>query len=938
MSSTNITPIELTRLHQWVVWRYEERGGKITKAPIDAKSNGHLTHAKSNDSTTWASHAEAMAACERHPKLAGVGFCFAPDDGLAGIDLDHVIDPDTGELKPEAAEIFERFQDTYIEVSPSRTGLRLFCYGKPGRCGKNTGKEKWLEVYSHPSSRYLTVTGDHWTGSATAVTEQQAALDWLHERFMTASTGQEPVASKPGPGGALDLDDAALLDKARNAKNGGDFERLWDGDTSGHGGDDSAADLALCSLLAFWTGNDADRMDRLFRQSRLLRPKWDSRRGESGTYGKATIDKAIAGCRETYSGRASGSRRSSIRSEPPAEVCAERTATAVDLDAYRGTDEANGALFLKLHGMDVLYCPPWDKWLVWSESHWQIDDSIRVRRLAADLPRQLYKDASEATDSSERRSIADLALKLESNNRQSTLLEMAKCRVVVHNSELDKGRFLLNAANGTVDLKNGKLRGHARADLLTHDAAIQYDPAATCPTWAQFLIDVFSGDAELIEFVRRAIGYSLTGDVREQVLLICHGSGSNGKSVFLNILRKLLGRLALQAAPDLLMADRNRRHPTEQADLYGRRAVICQETEENRRFNEALVKQLTGGDSVRARRMREDFWEFEPTWKIWLSTNHRPEIRGTDHAIWRRVRLIPFTVTFHDPGKGEPVKDAGMEEKLTAELSGILAWAVQGCMAWQRDGLTLPKAVHEATEEYRQQQDVLAAWLNDRCVVKRLADAKAADLYASYTEWCDANGERPEPQRRFGMRLTERGFQRQKRMAGHFWLGVGLLEINHHDPNDPNDPDLAINGSRTSYGQFIGETVSYGSFESCNTSKAAESPPVDTHQGDIPPDIASASSAENQSGSGGCKAKAADTTRDNPHPSAKPLSPLDQDIMHYMAHMHGTATDDEVYRQTRSGAKGRTLPMVRIALHHLVALRLVDKVNGAYRLATRAAS
>ncbi len=303
MSSANLTPIELTRLHQWVCWRYETRGDKRTKAPIDAKSNGRLTHAKSNVPKTWASHVEAQAACKRHPELEGVGFCFAPDDGLTGIDLDHVIDPDTGELKPEAAEILERFQDTYIEVSPSGTGLRLFCYGKPGRSGKNVGKSKWLEVYSHPSNRYLTVTGAHWADSATVVTKQQGALDWLHERFMKASTGQEPVASKPGPAGALDLDDAALLDKARNAKNGGDFERLWAGDTSGHGGDDSAADLALCSLLAFWTGSDADRMDRLFRQSSLFRPKWDSRRGESGTYGKVTIDKAIAGCRETYSGR-----------------------------------------------------------------------------------------------------------------------------------------------------------------------------------------------------------------------------------------------------------------------------------------------------------------------------------------------------------------------------------------------------------------------------------------------------------------------------------------------------------------------------------------------------------------------------------------------------------------------------------------------------------
>ena len=463
--------------------------------------------------------------------------------------------------------------------------------------------------------------------------------------------------------------------------------------------------------------------------------------------------------------------------------------------AYRGTDEANAALFLKEHGDNVRYCPPWDKWLVWTNSHWRIDDSIKVRQMSADLPRVLYGKACDEIDSKTRDTIAALAHDLESGKRQSALLDMAKCRVVVHNSELDHGRFLLNAANGTIDLSTGKLRNHSRADLLTHCAAIQYDPAATCPTWTRFLEDIFSGDAELIEFVRRAIGYSLTGDVREQILLICHGSGSNGKSVFLNILRKLLGRLALQAAPDLLMTDHNRRHPTEQADLYGRRVVICQETEENRRFNEVLVKQLTGGDSVRARRMREDFWEFEPTWKIWQSTNHRPEIRGTDHAIWRRVRLIPFNTTFHDPGKGDPVKDPRMEEKLTAELPGILAWAVQGCLAWQKDGLTLPDAVQEATEAYRQQQDILAAWLGECCVIKRLADAKAADLYASYSAWCEANGERPEPQRRFGMRLTERGFQRQKRMVGHFWLGVGLLETGAHDRYDPNDPDLAINAS-----------------------------------------------------------------------------------------------------------------------------------------------
>lgn len=302
--SPEAIPAALTARPQWVCWRYETRNGKRTKAPINAKSNGKLSHASSKEQKTWASLDDALAACGRHPELAGVGFCFAPDDDLTGIDLDHVIDPDTGELQPEALEILERFAGTYAEVSPSGTGLRLFCSGKPGRSGKIAGKMKWLEVYSHPSHRYLTVTGNHWPGSATVVTEQQAALDWLHARFMTASTGREPVASKPGPAGALDLDDAALLDKAHAARNGGDFERLWAGDTSGHGSDDSAADLALCNHLAFWTGGDADRIDRLFRQSGLMREKWDEVHFADGrTYGQATLDKAIAGCTTVYSGK-----------------------------------------------------------------------------------------------------------------------------------------------------------------------------------------------------------------------------------------------------------------------------------------------------------------------------------------------------------------------------------------------------------------------------------------------------------------------------------------------------------------------------------------------------------------------------------------------------------------------------------------------------------
>ncbi|WP_034435258.1 phage NrS-1 polymerase family protein [Candidatus Contendibacter odensensis] len=298
-------PTELRTLPQWVCWHYEDRNGKPTKPPISAQSNGKLLYAKSNDPSTWADFDTAVAAVSRL-NLEGIGLCLSADDGLTGLDLDHVLDPETLDLDPMAVEVLEQFAGTYIEISPSGTGLRIWCYGQPQRSGKCSGKTKWLEVYSHPSNRYLTLTGNRY-GGAFAVTEQQSALDWLHQQFMvkeTASTGRErPLPVESG----FDLDDTALLTQARQSKNGRVFDALWAGDLSGQGGDASSADLALCNALAFWTDHDAARMDRLFRQSGLMRPKWDEIHYSDGrTYGQGTLDKAMADGREGYSGKRPG--------------------------------------------------------------------------------------------------------------------------------------------------------------------------------------------------------------------------------------------------------------------------------------------------------------------------------------------------------------------------------------------------------------------------------------------------------------------------------------------------------------------------------------------------------------------------------------------------------------------------------------------------------
>lgn len=446
------------------------------------------------------------------------------------------------------------------------------------------------------------------------------------------------------------------------------------------------------------------------------------------------------------------------------------------LDPYRNTDLANAELFINLYGKDVRYIPPWSKWLLWTGSHWQMDDSLHIGRLAASVPRTLYRTAGDTEDDATRRKVATLAKTLENGQRQAAMLTAVMPHVVVHHSELDRSPFLLNALNGTINLTTGILRPHDRRDLLTHSIEIPYQPNATCPTWLRFLNGIFASDADLIHFVQRAFGYSLTGSTKEQVLFICHGVGSNGKGKLMNLLRKLLGALAAPAPSALLMTAKTERHPTELVILFRKRAVVAQETNEGQRFNESLVKQLTGEDAISARRMHEDFWEFEPTHKLWLATNHKPNIKGTDHAIWRRIRLIPFNVIFHDPGDGEPVKDPDLETKLTAELPGILTWAVQGCLDWQRYGLGIPQAVRAATAHYREEMDVLASWMADCCIIGRPYEAKASALYMSYQTWCEQSGEHADNQRTFGMRLTERGFERFKVMGLSRWRGIGLVD------------------------------------------------------------------------------------------------------------------------------------------------------------------
>jgi putative DNA primase/helicase len=330
---------------------------------------------------------------------------------------------------------------------------------------------------------------------------------------------------------------------------------------------------------------------------------------------------------------------------------------------------------------------------------------------------------------------------------------------------------LFNAENGTIDLqKRAYLRPHERGDLLTKRSRVPFIPSARCPTWEAFLFRVMDGNEDLVRFLQRAVGYSLTASTREQVLFLLWGSGANGKSTFMEILRLILGDYAMQAEFSTFLKQDSEAVRNDIARLVGARLVAAVETESGLPLAEALVKQMTGGDVVTARFLFKEYFEFRPTFKVWLAANHKPIIRGTDHGIWRRIRLIPFIVTIP-----ENERDPDLGEKLKAELPGILAWAVKGCLDWQEQGLGVPEKVRSATAAFRDEMDVLGGFLTDLCVVENEATGKSAELYAAYKKWAEENGERVMSQKSLAMRLVERGFEPCKGTLGaRCWRGLRL--------------------------------------------------------------------------------------------------------------------------------------------------------------------
>lgn len=445
------------------------------------------------------------------------------------------------------------------------------------------------------------------------------------------------------------------------------------------------------------------------------------------------------------------------------------------LDQQPHTDLGNARRLVAEHGHDLHHAPQLGRWLSWDGLRWLGDETGEVHRRAKAVVDGMLTQMATLADSEDRKKLFGHWMRSQSAPRLSAMVDVARTEpgipVLVH--QLDADPWALNTNAGVIDLRNRTVTKADRRALVTKLAPVTPDATAGCPTWLEFVYWAMQGDDELVGFLQRAVGYSLTGRVDEQVLFFLHGHGENGKSTFLNVLQAMMGDYAIAAEPDLLIASQGDKHTTGIADLVGRRLVVVQETEEGRRFAEATVKQLTGGDVVRARRMRQDFFEFRPTHKLWMAANHKPNVRGTDHAIWRRIRLIPFAAALA-PGQ----KDERLLDKLLGELPGIMAWALDGCIAWQRDGLRPPSVVIEATREYRTEQDHVGRFIDDVCLLDADQCVAARDLRRAYEAWCEENGERPWSAKAMAPQLVERGCERVKagRENVSTWIGLTLAD------------------------------------------------------------------------------------------------------------------------------------------------------------------
>ena len=734
--NTEKIPQYLKTNGSFCTWKYELRNGNQSKVPY---MPGSTRKAQVDNPTTFKSFEAAMAVrCSD-----GIGILV--NGKIVGIDLDHCLED--GKLLPWAKKITGCFADTYIEVSPSGTGIRIFCLLPDGFIYDTAVyyiKHGDIEVYipGH-TNRFLTVTGNALTDAD--VVETAEALTWLLDTHMLRPTPPTPAVDVPGESYLSDED---IIIKAASAKNGEKFTRLWNGDTTGYK-THSEADAALLAILAFWCSGEKAQMDRLFRQSCLMREKWDEYRG-ADTYGNISLAKAVSKMTDYYKPIIPRSAAEDFGVDRLKEL------DPMDSSKYPWNDIGAGHIFADFYQDRLRYVPERKMWFHYEGGIWQPDTgNLRAMLYCMELADLMYTFALEIRDEDKRKSYMKYASRWQSHSNRVNILKDAQVYHPIPYGSFDSDIYIFNCKNGTLHIDTGEFTEHRSTDLLTKISPVVYDPTAYSERFSSYIDEIMSGDADRAKFLQKILGYGLTGDTRHECMTILYGvTTRNGKGTLCESVLKVLGDYGCASRPETIAMKTytNGSQPSEDvARLAGVRFVNIPEPGKGMVLDAAKVKAMTGNDTLNARFLHENSFDFQPQFKIYVNTNFLPVINDMTLFSSDRIIIIPFDRHFDEHSRDTTLKRQFAEESVQ---SAILNWLLEGYQLLRSEGLQLPGSVKAATDRYQHDSDKMALFLEDNLVADETAEELTSTVYARYKGWCQENGCYPE-----GMKNFKQGLQ-----------------------------------------------------------------------------------------------------------------------------------------------------------------------------------
>ena len=719
-------------------WKYETRDGNLTKVPYNPHT---MNKASVNNLNTFTDFSFVINALNN---FDGIG--IRVDGKIIAIDLDHCIEE--GKICSWAEEIVSHFQDTYIEISPSGKGLRIillapdnYSYDKD----KYYIKKNNVEVYvAGATNRFVTLTGN--AIQKTDVVGNIDGFQWLIDTYMKRPISNSSIFTNEHRESYLT--DESVIQKAMSSKQGEKFNKLWNGDTSDYPSH-SESDLALISILAFYCNGNKEQIDRLYRRSNLFRTKWDEFRGNK-TYGEITIDTALSGIKEFYS---------PIVKTNPAEDFNDdfdklSNLNPIDVAKYPWTDIGAGMLFADFYQEKLRYVPERKSWFYYENGIWTHDiGGLKTMKLCMALANLLHMYALKIEDEHKRKIYMDYSKKWQSHNYRVNILKDAQVYHPISISEFDSDPYIFNCKNGTLDVRKRTCQEHKSSDKLTKISNVVFDSNAHSDRWDNFILEIMSGDIEKAKFLQKIFGYGLTGDTRHECMTILYGASTrNGKGTLCESVLKVLGSYGCTARPETIAqkSNTNSSQPSEDiARLAGVRFVNISEPGKGLVLNAAQVKSMTGNDTLNARFLHENSFDFRPLFKLYINTNYLPTVNDMTIFTSGRIIIIPFERHFDESEQDKSLKKEFAKDEVQ---SAILNWILDGYELLQKEGLAIPQSVKDATAQYQHNSDKLQLFI-DECMEQGNYEEKTSTIYLSYRNWCIENGHYAESMRNFKQSL-----------------------------------------------------------------------------------------------------------------------------------------------------------------------------------------